>query len=701
MLAQEDVLSGYKCVVDALAAHRLWLRTEGKDGLRADFTGADLRSVPLSACDLRHAKMIDCRLDDVSLAGTNLESADLSGASLVGASLPETNLKHAKLDNVSLEGADLSLSKFLKAGQLCGCNLSHAKLPPGIEFHGLEQANQSASRLAVQFVSMLSLCLYSWLTIGSTKDVDLLTNARSVAFPFVNLTLPILAFYLLVPVALPALSTAFYIHLSKYWDSVASLPAFFPDGSEVTARTTPMLLDRFVELYMVRLRPIHDTFTNRLYVSLMAAGLYGIVPVTLFAFWLRYLSRHDAIGTSVQLVFLLGFLIYTWFLNISMKVKLQLTTAAEVFSKRRWPLYLCLAACVGLSALSYAALYGSRLPIDFFYADLAGQEISSRSKAAADGVLNVPGANLADMNLRHANLADSFAMNADFSRSTLEHTNLNGATLNDASLRDADLHRATMYKAQLHGADLRRARLSNSNLGSADLVKANLTRANLEHSNLSDARVSESNFSRANLTGGVNAHGINGQSADFALALMEGAQMSRVNLPRGDFFLADLRHAHLWKATLDGSSFILADLTSCNLTQANLTDADFSQANLREAVLEGATLINVKLICAQLYDALLTGADLTGADLTGAQLRGAVLRNARMTRTNLTDALLEAADLQGTDLRGVDLSHSSGLTRSQLVNALIDSRTLLPPDLDTQKSSIVAESEAAHRRSSE
>ena len=67
-----------------------------------------------------------------------------------------------------------------------------------------------------------------------------------------------------------------------------------------------------------------------------------------------------------------------------------------------------------------------------------------------------------------------------------------------------------------------------------------------------------------------------------------------------------------------------------------------------------------------------------------------------MTRTNLADALLESVDIEGADLRGTDLSHTSGLTRSQLVTALIDARTLLPPPLEAQKARILAESQAAH-----
>ena len=67
-----------------------------------------------------------------------------------------------------------------------------------------------------------------------------------------------------------------------------------------------------------------------------------------------------------------------------------------------------------------------------------------------------------------------------------------------------------------------------------------------------------------------------------------------------------------------------------------------------------------------------------------------------LNRAELGDASLEAADLEGTDLRGVDLSHVSGLTRAQIVRALIDEQTTLPPDLQPARAAIVHSSRAAH-----
>jgi uncharacterized protein YjbI with pentapeptide repeats len=62
------------------------------------------------------------------------------------------------------------------------------------------------------------------------------------------------------------------------------------------------------------------------------------------------------------------------------------------------------------------------------------------------------------------------------------------------------------------------------------------------------------------------------------------------------------------------------------------------------------------------------GAFFTDTSFAGADLRGAYLRAAKFDR----------ADLSGADLRDVQ-----GLTREQLDNAICDSRTRLPDDLNT------------------
>ncbi len=676
-------------VAFVLAAHQLWLETDGREGKRAELYGADVRECLDEGADLRDATLRRCNLSGLSLKGANLERADLSGADLRGVNFTGANMKEARLFNADLEGADLRGAKVLKSAQLCGCDLSYAELPPHIKFYGLEQANQSLGRLAVQFVSMLTLCVYSWLIIGSTTDADLLTNASSVSVPFIDLSLPILGFYLLVPFALVALSTAFYVHLQTFWDKIATLPAYFPDGSEVTAHTPPTLLDRLVERHMTHLRRKKSTPVSRLYASLITLGLFGLVPATIFAFWLRFLTRHDAFGTMLQLALLLAYLAYTWLLAVSMKAKLGLQPVGRLVKHAWRQLVLAIAFAATLAYVSVHVLYGPHVGSNLFYANLVGQRLSAKGGEPDSG----NAANLAGMNLRHVNLAGAFAQNADFSRSVLEDATLNRANLRNTSLRGANLTRAGLNRVQLQSADLRRAVLRGAMLSDADLRSANLTQADLRRTTLTGATVARANFSRANLLENVNAHGITGESVEFTLAQMSGAQLSRAQLAKSNFFLADLRDAFLWRAALPGASFILADLAGANFTQANLTGADLSQASARGAVFDRARLGGAKLVCAQLYEALLTEADLTGADLQSAQLRGATLRGARLVRAQFGDASLEDADL-----RGADLSEAVGLSRGQLVEAVLDDTTIFPSAFEPLKAAILAESAAAHRQ---
>lgn len=689
MLSRKHVAAAPAAVVqDVLAAHQQWVRTNGAEGSCADLRDVDLRERTLEGADLRQATLRRCNLAGMSLEGADLRGADLEGADLTGVRFGDANVKDARLVNARMESADLSRARHLKAGQLRGCDLSYASLPPHIDFYGLEQANQSLGRLAVQFVATLTVCVYSWLVIGSTTDVDLVTNASSVSVPFLELSLPILGFYLLVPLALVALSTAFYIHLQTYWDNVASLPAYFPDGCEMTARTPPTLLDRLIERHMTLLRRDKATPLSRVYASLISVGLFGVVPATLFLFWLRYLPRHDALGTGLQLMLLFGYLIYSWLLTVSMKAKLRMIPTGLLVRHSWWQLGFAIAICAILGYITFQVLYGPRMKTGLFYADLGGQRLSAKS-----GDPEVAPVRLTGMNLRHVNLAGALAQNADFSGSRLEHGALDRAMLHNTFLRDADLSAARLHRAELEGADLRRARMPHAILDNANLAGANLTQTDLRDASLAGASVARANFSRARLTGGANAHGISGEGVVFALAELSGAQLSRATLPKANFFLADLREVYLWRASLAGATFVLADLGGANLTQADLTGADLSQASLRGTILDRARLRNAKLVCAQLYDAALGDADLTGADLQSAQLRGAVLRNARLVRAHLGDASLE-----GTDLRGADLSDATGLTPGQIAQAVVDGTTILPPGLQPHRAAMLASSQPAARR---
>jgi len=117
-----------------LEDHKLWLKTGGEKGAKADFKGADLRRI--------------------SLAGANLEAADLSWADLSGANLSLANLFKANLENTSLYRANLSLAN-LESANLSRANLEAANLSEA----NLRWANFSKAYLSGANLSEANLLL--------------------------------------------------------------------------------------------------------------------------------------------------------------------------------------------------------------------------------------------------------------------------------------------------------------------------------------------------------------------------------------------------------------------------------------------------------------------------------------------------------------------------------------------------------------
>ena len=91
-----------------LEQHTLWLDSNGKEGKRADLTGANLTCTNLTGADLTGADLTDADLTWADLTGANLTSADLYGACLYGANLFGADLTGANLIDSELEYANLN-----------------------------------------------------------------------------------------------------------------------------------------------------------------------------------------------------------------------------------------------------------------------------------------------------------------------------------------------------------------------------------------------------------------------------------------------------------------------------------------------------------------------------------------------------------------------------------------------------------------
>jgi uncharacterized protein YjbI with pentapeptide repeats len=110
-------------IAEDLAAHKLWLDTDKKEGTRINWSGKDLAWANLAYADLAEAN-----LTRADLAGANLAVADLRVANLTGANLAGANLTEADFRGTDLTGANLYKANLAYAN-LAGANLTEAILP--------------------------------------------------------------------------------------------------------------------------------------------------------------------------------------------------------------------------------------------------------------------------------------------------------------------------------------------------------------------------------------------------------------------------------------------------------------------------------------------------------------------------------------------------------------------------------------------
>ena len=340
-----------------LEAHRKWVESDGKEGESADLSGANLQKASLYEANLQGARLFGANLRGADLRGANLQGANLSianlqvaylvGANLQGARLVDANLQEAELGDASLQGADLrganlqgailaecdvhgaDLTKAkLQGAELAGvkglagaalqnanleaatrllgmefarADVTGAKLPEDIRnFKMLETVAETSKNARKIFLAMLLGCAYSLLTIATTTDARLLTNSASSPLPIIQTEIPIAWFYWAAPFALVMLYVYLHFYLGMLWEGLAGLPAKFEDGKRLDERAYPWLLNGLVRRHFPRLqkgRPFLVRFKE--WTTIFLA--WWSVPLTLFAFWLRYLRRHEWGGTGLHI----------------------------------------------------------------------------------------------------------------------------------------------------------------------------------------------------------------------------------------------------------------------------------------------------------------------------------------------------------------------------------------------------------------
>jgi uncharacterized protein YjbI with pentapeptide repeats len=622
---------------EALEQHAAWLDSGGETGTRADLSGKHLEG-----SDLVDARLAGSLLLKANLKGADLTLADLRGTTLVQANLADANLLGTKLEQADLQAADLRGATGLLSAQLAGTNLFGASLPESVSpLAGLKLAREVARRIEWLMAVMLPLCGLVWFRIFTTPDSQLVKNSSALPVPAPQNVLPFIPFYLFGPVVILCLYLAFHLYLQRLWDSVAQLPAIFPDGRKLDG-SLPWFARWSARGHFQWLRKTRPALAF-LEATFAILVVYWVVPATLALFWARYLTLEDLRGTTLHVLLVIVAITAAIYFprfagnafgsGVPDKSNLGAGRRSQGDILKAIPLVaggLLLALSVGTilgaphdfraSAQSHP-LGVKEWPADILwtlgynpFAQLIEADVSTRPSgwSGRDEDLSlVKGANLNRLRLRYIQAYGAFLAKAHLWQADLRNAFLSEADLREANLRQADLRYAVVDRARLARAALPEANLANANLDRADLRNANLSFAVLAEATLLDAELDGANLYKA------DAH---------------SASLQRASLKK-----ADLREANLENSNMVSTSLVEAYLVATDLRGAQLKNADFSSGILTDAILRNSDLSG----------AVLNGAILRGTDLTGANLQDADLRGAEGLTAN---QVCEAANLRGAQL---------------------------------------------------
>ena len=616
---------------DALSQNRLWLCSKGRRGKKMDATA----------------------LSSAGFAGRDVSNADFRDAPLRGVDFRDACVRNADFREADLREVDFTGAKGLLPGAIAGANLAGATLPEGFGIFDDLTALQAASKNSqTLFITMLGACIYSWLTIATTTDSALLINNVSSPLPLISTLIPIVTFYYFTPPILLCLHIYFLFNLQNVWTFLARLPAVFPDGIPLERKSSPWLLTDLVSFYFRHLGG-HLTALSYIQRTLSVFLAWYLVPLTLLAFWLRYLPARDVFGTIWQTLIVALSILFSTSLHslaastLRMETVLHSSKAMRAVRRKRYAIRIGVTAALAALLLIFAkgAIFGSwrtdrellTTPIwkntgstfvpwlaartgisRLLKPNLAHLDVSTKppSWSGKDEELDsVKGANLSDRNISFANCNETFAANARFV----------GASLSGAQFTYADLRKSDLSRTVCDDANFAHARLSMARFGAASMQRTQFYGAFLKRtiftSDFLQARLGEAN-KKLSLLGFSSS---NSSEAEFTYARMDSCDCRSTVFSKARFLVA----------RICSTDFTGSDLEMAYFTGAIISDCDFELTKLSGASFDGATLISVNFNQAELSDpngklsAVFTNATLRGVDFREAShIKSAVFSGA-------------------------------------------------------------------------
>ncbi|HZZ25014.1 MAG TPA: pentapeptide repeat-containing protein [Roseiarcus sp.] len=466
----------------------------------------------------------------------------------------------------------------------------------------------AASVSGALWFSYLFVLFYLAVAAGAVTHADLFLE-NPVRLPFLNIDLPLLAFFFLAPILFVITHAYTLVHLvlltdkAKRFHQALHARIGTEDDRAMLQRLLPINI--FVQL-LAGPKDIRDSAFGWLLQAIAWVTLVVAPVLLLLLMQLQFLPFHSSFITWTHRIGLVVDLTLLWWLWR------KILSGREIDFPRRRASWAALT--IGLVVSAAAVLYSSAVAV--FPGEWQEDHLPHFVELWR-------GLSLQDLAFQLPDNA-SFSINGSLP-GTLVLSGLN--IYEGLKVDDPEKVKWRDYIFRARGRDLQGA-----NFDFASLPKVDFTGADLRGASLVNAELQGASFVEAKL-----------QGTNFERAKLQVAWLSRAKLEG-----ADLNEAQLQGARLDGAELGGASLVGAGLQGAFLVSAKFQGASLGLAQLQGASLDR-----AQLRGASLDHAQLQGASLQVADLEATDLSNAFLWRTNRVEA--RPADIEAPKLTAVRL----------------------------------------------
>ncbi len=380
-------------------------------------------------------------------------------------------------------------------------------------------------------------CAYALLAVLGTSDYDLLLE-RPIEIPGLRISLPLLTFYFVTPLAILLLHFGVLWMHDRYCKELEKIPretireipfsildAPYLDASSIVRWSVNFLVYLFppvvLAVFFFRFADYQSVFLTFWHLFLLILCLI-IDPLLIHKNKYSGLKRLLNLGPT-RSGFILFFILFFIFFCLFLQYPFLFRDYPSRFLKPNQMKFL-------LAILPRLEVTHCNLNEDFDLNEAKAYRELDNEERKKTYLFYTTKVDLRNRNFIMADMSYSKMVNFDFSgsnlrgvnlgKSQLQYSSFNSAKLKKACLFNANLQGAELMDVNLQGADLRTGNLQGARLGEAEFLRFMIFFAGFQWTRGANLQGASPSF--ANLQGAVLTHAIL-QGADLTMAYLQGA----------------------------------------------------------------------------------------------------------------------------------------------------------------------------------